>query len=47
MNLVKLFYVANPKIIPYFLLPNCQNATAPAQATLRESTPCDMGIFAV
>ena len=28
-------------------LPSCQNATALAAATFRESTPWDMGIFTV
>ena len=32
---------------PYLLAQSCQKATAPAEATLRESTPCDMGIFTV
>ena len=27
--------------------PNCQNATALAAATFRESTPCDMGMRTV
>ena len=30
-----------------FRLPNCQKATALAAATLRESTPWDMGIITV
>ena len=30
-----------------FFRPSCQNATALAAATFRESTPCDIGIFTV
>ena len=32
---------------PFPLRPSCQNATALAAATLRESTPCPMGMHTV
>ena len=34
-------------ILSFYLLPNTQNATALAAATLSESTPCPMGILTV